>query len=328
MRILLVASLLLILSQSVCADPALETSRSFDHLLERMRARYHQLRVMNPLDHFHHVLGDIHVLMQAGRTYQSKFSDVDLFGAPRYHDSTMRPRYHIFNSDWDDSIEDVLITGKDIVIRTSRPVSMMRLKAQKGMIFSTAMDFSQEGDEEHRGSRDFLLTQHPTLIDDNLVLLQNVVEMEFEHLWEIASISTDVQHYQFKQSDGSMTTRSLPVTFTVFLPDEEESSSVLHKRGGLDDLWGSIKSNIATTVESVRTALFDKASIAVSTPVRKAQTVNNLMASEFSHEYSFNFNPESGKAFASVPLFPATVPATSLSESDSLAPLKLDCKDC
>ena len=38
------------------------------------------------------------------------------------------------------------------------------------------MDFSQEGDDEHQGSRNFLLTQHPTLIEDNLVLLQNVVE--------------------------------------------------------------------------------------------------------------------------------------------------------
>ena len=363
MRALLVACLFLFVFEGSRAEYQAESPSPFNHLLERMKERHHRLREMDPLDHFSHVLGDVHVLMKAGRTYRSKLADLDLFGSPRYHSSTMRPRYHIFNSDWDDSVQDVFITGRNVVIRTSRPQAMMRMKVGKGMIFSTAMDFTQEGDDEHRGSLDFLLTQDPVLIDENLILLENVIEMEFADLWETASVKTDVQHYQYTQRDGTFTSRAAPANFTVFRPDEEFEFHPVHKRGlgfgdFLGDLWGGVKNTavqVAKTVVAVgETALsavdvvFDVATIIIRAPILQAQLALGLLGSETGSDFSFNYNKATGKAIIAIPLYPARAEDFGLKDIPSPKPpppkepsagivktktdfeitFKLACKDC
>ena len=143
-----------------------------------------------------------------------------MFGEPRFHDSTLRPKYHIFNSDWDDSMLDVVVDGNTVLIRTSRPEAMLLIKLRMGPVFATGMDWTQAEDEEHPGPRHFLITQLPEEIEPGVIMLENVIEVAYGDLWDYARVQMSIQNYQWTHN-GNTTHRPAPSTFRVFRPNED-----------------------------------------------------------------------------------------------------------
>ena len=256
--------------------------------LEVMENRLVNLKEMNPIDHFHQILGDIHVLMSAFKTYRSEKKGLDSFGYPLVYDSKLTPKYHIYNSDFDHRIQDVLIDGSTVVIRTSHPAHLLQWKLKKGYIFSTAMDFTQSEDEVFLGSKDFLLTEKPKQIGKNIILLENVISLEFGELWSTADIYTNMQHYDYVTSNGSTISRPAPQIVNIYdVYDPTETSN--HKSSSQirqvdeTEFFSSIINNIVQTIVSV------------------AEAVQQSTAKTGS-ELSLNYNQETGKATNSIPI--------------------------
>ena len=292
-----------------------------NHWVSRMEERFPHLQEMNPFDHFHHVLGDIHVMMDAGRTYRSKVSELDFFGSPRFHDSTLRPKYHIFNSDWDDSIQDVLVEGRHIVIRTSRPEAMMNIKLRPGHVLGTGLDWTVPGDEEHPGPRHFLVTQEPEEIQPGLILLENTIEMEYDDLWQFARVHMSVQNYQWSQN-GRNASRALPGHVKIHHPseegydlrDHEEGEGHLHKRG-LGDIirWGK---RMLNKIGNGFVSAYNGVKNAVNTVVEVITAFANLATTSGGADYSFNYNAEEKTAYRKIPIYPWLVNIPSEKEGN------------
>eukprot|EP00339_Tiarina_fusa_P012709 CAMPEP_0117014420 /NCGR_PEP_ID=MMETSP0472-20121206/11701_1 /TAXON_ID=693140 ORGANISM="Tiarina fusus, Strain LIS" /NCGR_SAMPLE_ID=MMETSP0472 /ASSEMBLY_ACC=CAM_ASM_000603 /LENGTH=1722 /DNA_ID=CAMNT_0004717973 /DNA_START=99 /DNA_END=5267 /DNA_ORIENTATION=+ len=287
-----------------------------------MQNRKPNLREMIPHQEILHIMGDVHVLMQAGQTYHSKKSELDIFGNPLYHNSRVTPRYNIFNADFDRSITDVHIDGNNIVIRTTKIGPLLRLKVQRGHIFSTSMDFTQEGDDEHQGSRDFLITSEPQRIAHDLILLENVVEVSFEELWEEAHIHTEMQHYQFRQHNGSFVSRPVPVSYKIIDTVEVENQNSLaprsnreaetHERFFWDDddddddddegFFSAVGNFINDTIVKPIVAVF-KFGKSVIEFIDSITDVGFLAGDSV---YSFNYNPLTRSRIAEILIFDKT----------------------
>lgn len=98
-----------VLSESSHGDDA---HRPWRQLMESRRPH---LKKINPLEHFHHILGDVHVFMWSGEKYKTDFRGLDVFGYPLIYKSHLDPRFHIFNSDFDPKIQDVYIDGNRVL---------------------------------------------------------------------------------------------------------------------------------------------------------------------------------------------------------------------
>merc|ERR1712063_188620 len=79
------------------------------HWRQLMERRQPHLKIMNPHDHFAHIMGGVHVLMEAGKQYSCEHNGLDVFGSPLMYKAHLNPRFHIFNSDFDNKIQDVYI---------------------------------------------------------------------------------------------------------------------------------------------------------------------------------------------------------------------------
>ena len=296
-------------------------------LLEIMENRLKNVKEMNPADHFHQILGDIHVLMNAFKTYRAEKKGLDAFGSPLVYNSKLTPKYHIYNSDFDHRIQDVLIDGSTVVIRTSHPAHLLQWKLKKGYIFSTAMDFTQSEDEKFLGPKDFLLTEKPKQIGKNIILLENVISLEFSQLWSTADIYTNIQHYDYVTSNGSTISRPAPqiVNIIDIYDPTETTSSSNHKSSSSSQIKHVDESDFFS-VETILT---------LATVVQAIQQSNAKTSSEI----ELNYNLETGKATNPVPIIKLTSEgskesnrtingATGTLSAGVFVGLQLDCTNC
>jgi len=268
------------------------------HWRQLMERRQPHLKIMNPHDHFAHIMGDVHVLMEAGKQYSCEHNGLDVFGSPLMYKAHLNPRFHIFNSDFDNKIQDVYIEGSRVLIRTSHPDHMLRLKIRKGHIFSTAMDWTQSEEEVHEGTLDLLITEEPIMVAPNVIMLENVVRMEFDQLWNLADIYSNVQHYQYTAPNGTLTERSAPMKFTVIdlVELEDDPLASLHKRG-----W-----SLSGTISSVTSFVKKAVAPAINFVTDFAKTIIAVALGNEQHDgfsFWFNYNSYTGKAFLEIPIY-------------------------
>ena len=315
---------LLVLSCLAFANQ-IENNNNHGKWVKIMENRLVNLREMNPADHFHQILGDIHVLMTAFKTYRAEKKGLDSFGYPLVYDSKLTPKYHIYNSDFDHRIQDVLIDGSTVVIRTSHPAHLLQWKLKKGYIFSTAMDFTQSEGEEFLGSKDFLLTEKPKQIGKNIILLENVISLEYGQLWSSADVYTNIQHYDYVSSNGSTVSRPAPQNIKIYdINDPSETASSNHKSSSTQikevdesDLFFGFIDSISQTIISV------------------AELVQQSAASTGS-EFSLNYNPDTGKAISSIPIAKLSGSGTITEQKNetintstsAFFGLSIDCTNC